>query len=221
VIFALIVMFGRTSGAAESESVSDLRAKAEAGDARAGLLLALRYDNGEGVPLDRAEAAKWYLLAAEAGLADAQNSIGSLYEAGEGVAQDSGKAAAWYRKSSDQGNMEATHNLGYLYDLGKGLPEENERAVALYTQAAEKGFVKSMLNLGVMYAQGDGIPKDELIAYMWLDLARFYTQRSDDMQSKRTVRGLLDDLRKQMSRAEISRAEKMSKAWDKAHRPGA
>ncbi len=198
--------------------LSLLRAKVEAGDPVAMFSLAIKYDSGHDVPLDRKEAAKWYLRSAEAGFSEGQNSIGSMYQAGEGVAKDLVKARMWYEKAASQGHLEGMHNLAFLYDEGLGVPQDNGKAIGLYTKAAESGFAKSMLNLGLMHRQGDGVPVNLIEAYKWLDLARFYTQTSKDMRLKWHVRGQLDDLTKQMSPADIATAKKLTAEWDRAHR---
>ena len=56
-------------------------------------------------------------------------------------------------------------------------------------------------------------------AYMWLDLARFYTQQSSNMQLKWRVRGALDEVRKEMTKEQIDRSEQLSREWDAKHRP--
>jgi len=201
---------------AESASLTQLRSKAEAGDVGAAFELGKRFDYGKGVPKDHKEAAAWYLVAAQGGLAEAQNSLGSLYQAGDGVQQDFSEAMAWYQKAADQHHPEATNNLAYLYDEGKGVPEDNVRAIDLYTKAAELGFVSSMVNLGIMYRDAEGVPADVLEAYKWFDLARFYTQRSKDMQLKWYVRGLYDHLKATMTPGDIAKAEAMSRKWSEA-----
>ena len=52
--------------------LQEIRALAEQGDAIAQYNLGSMYATGDGVPEDRAEAARWFRLAAEQGLADAQ-----------------------------------------------------------------------------------------------------------------------------------------------------
>jgi len=218
---ACFVVAALVAGCASAPPKADLapmRAKAEAGDPVAMFSLAIAYDAGRDVPLDRREAAKWYLRSAEAGFSEAQNSIGSMYQAGEGLEKDLGKAFTWYEKAAKQGHLEALHNLAFLYDEGLGLPQDNNKAIELYIKAAESGFVKSMLNLGIMHRQGDGVPANSIEAYKWLDLARFYTQNSKDMQLKWHVRGQLDELRKTMSPTDIAAAEKLTAEWDRAHR---
>jgi uncharacterized protein len=76
-----------------------------------------------------------------------------------------------------------------------------------------------MLNVGVCYWNGTGVAADRMEAFKWLNLARFYTQRSENMQLKWRVRGALDELKKQMSKAEIRAGEQLTKEWDAKHRP--
>ncbi|HEY0683859.1 MAG TPA: tetratricopeptide repeat protein [Steroidobacter sp.] len=204
---------------ASALDVNELRSKAEQGDAAAQYELALAYDAGSGVQKDLGQAANWCLKAAEQGHAAAQNCIGSMYQYGDGVPMDEAAAAAWYEKSAAQDYGEAYTNLGYLYDLGKGVSQDRARAVELYLKGAEKGSLNAMLNVGVSYWQGAGVAVDRVEAYKWLDLARFYSQRSENMQLKWRVRGALDELQKKMSKAEIREGKQRSKEWDASHRP--
>ena len=210
-VFALAVT--APSIGAKPESASEMRARAEAGEVKAAFELARRFDYGKGVIEDRQEAAKWYLVAAKGGMAEAQNSLGSLYQAGEGVPQDFSQALSWYQKAVEQNHPEATNNLAYMYDEGKGTAEDNRRAIDLYTKAAEQGFVGSMVNLSMMYRDGDGVPADVREACKWIELARFYTQRSQDRQLKWRVRGLLDSLKATMTPDDIANAESRARQW--------
>jgi hypothetical protein len=159
------------------------------------------------------EAAKWYQMAAEQGDAIAQNNLGSFYQHGLGVATNYSKAVELYRWSADQGFAMAQNSLGYMYDLGLGVPKDEAVAVSWYRRAAEQGYPEAMMNLGVSYVQGTGIGEDLSEAYMWLDMARFFTQRSQDMKTKWRVRGLLDDLKQHMTRAQLADGERKAKEW--------
>lgn len=55
-------------------------------------MLGQLYDNGEGVPQDKAEAVRWYRLAADQGNAIAQTNLGVMYALGAGVLQDNVQA---------------------------------------------------------------------------------------------------------------------------------
>lgn len=213
----MLALFGcATSG--NGIAIEELRVKANQGDVNAQLQLCKVYDVGYGVVKNQAEAAAWCRKAADQGSPAAQNSLGSMYQYGEGVPQDNAEAVRWYQKATDQGYGEAYTNLGYMYDGGLGVKQNRQTAVKLYHNAAEKGSLNAMLNLGVSYWRGEGVSKDLVQAYMWLDLARFYTQRSNNMQLKWRIRGALDEVKKEMTKEQIDKAEQLSKAWDAKHR---
>lgn len=142
-----------------------------------------------------------------------------MYQFGEGVPQNDSEAVAWYQKAANQGFGEAYTNLGYMHDLGLGVAQDRQKAVELYLAGAEKGSLNAMLNLGVSYWEGAGVSKDLVEAYKWLDIARFYTQRSPNMELKWRVRGTLDDVTEEMTSEQISRAKQLSREWDAKHRP--
>ena len=73
-----------------------LKHAAESGDVVSQYNLGCVYVEGDGVPKDPLEAAKWFLLAAESGDVDAQYMLASLYDQGEGVKEDDVEAVRWY-----------------------------------------------------------------------------------------------------------------------------
>ena len=91
----------------EAEKTIQERPKESDIDGEAQYELAKKYENGEGVPLDFAEAAKWRRKAAEQGHADAQVSLGMMYDIGLGVPKNYAEAAKWFRKAAEQGNANA------------------------------------------------------------------------------------------------------------------
>ena len=78
-----------------------LRKAADQGVDRAQYNLGVMYDNGTGVPLDDAEATKWYRKSAEQGYAPAQSNLGAMYDRGEGVPRDLAEACAWFCLAAD------------------------------------------------------------------------------------------------------------------------
>ena len=58
------------------------------------------YFNGNGVPQDYTEAAKWYTMSAEQGHSYAQYCLGLMYFNGNGVPQDDTESAKWTRNGS-------------------------------------------------------------------------------------------------------------------------
>ena len=93
-----------------SEDLLMIQNLAGLGDADAQQLLGDMYLQGQGgVPLDYAEAARWYRnrKAAEQGSIAAQNNLGVAYIGGSGVPQDNAEAYAWFSIAADQGLLGA------------------------------------------------------------------------------------------------------------------
>ena len=88
------------------ETIAELRARAEQGDAVAQYNLGVIYATGEGVPQDDAEAVRWYRLAAEQGYALAQGALGAMYMNGQGVPQDHETAHVWLNLAASRSTGE-------------------------------------------------------------------------------------------------------------------
>lgn len=117
-LFAITLLVGSLSVAAAQDFSKGLEAYhagdyqaalqewlplAEQGDAGAQYNLGHMYFNGNGVPQDYAESAKWYRLAAEQGNAAAQNNLGLNYLMGDGVLQSIVLAHMWANIASANG----------------------------------------------------------------------------------------------------------------------
>ena len=113
---------------------------AEQGHADAQYNLGSMYDEGQGVPRDAAEAAKWHRKAAVQGHADAQLSLALMYSYGDGVPQDYTKAAKWYRLAAEQGRARAQYILGIMYVKGQGVPQDYFQAHMWWNLAAALGL---------------------------------------------------------------------------------
>lgn len=146
------------------------------------------------------------------------NNMGSRYQFGDGVPQDYEKAVMYYQKAVDQDLSYAKTNLGYMYDLGLGVAEDNEKAISLYKEAANAGDPRGMINLAVMYGDGDNIEQSFEKAYFWLEIARFYTQLSSDMQAKWRARGLRDQIMRSLTPEQIKRINKLAHDWIEENR---
>ena len=98
-------------------ALDDLIKTAEQGDAEAQFNLGVIYDEGQGVPQDYAEAAKWYRMAAEQGDADAQFILGVMYDEGQGVPKDDTEAVKWYRLAAEQDILPGDVLAGLVEDF--------------------------------------------------------------------------------------------------------
>ena len=155
----------------EEETLDAVRQPAEQGDVEAQYNLGVMYGMGRGVPLDDAEAVRWYRLAAEQGEARAQFNLGASYDFGRGVIEDADEAVRWYRLAVEQGEAAAQHNLGFMYATGRGVIEDADEALRWYRLAAAQGVASTQHHLGVVYNNGHGVSKDDVLAYMWFYVA--------------------------------------------------
>ena len=73
--------------------------------------VAMRYANGEGVPKDRAKAARLYLEAAQLGDARAQNNLAFMYANGDGMPTNLILAHIWWKRAGSRGLEDARKNL--------------------------------------------------------------------------------------------------------------
>lgn len=148
-----------------------LSALAGKGDARAELVIGLKYLKGDGIAANDAEAVRWIARAAQAGDAVAQNHLGALYQTGRGVKADLQQAVHWYQSAATQGSRHAMSNLAVLYAGGAGAPANFAEAARWFQRSASLGYVDAQFNLAVLYERGDGVPQSLLDAYRWYSIA--------------------------------------------------
>jgi hypothetical protein len=108
------VQSGNVIAAQSAKTMSEadrLASLAAAGNAKAELLLGLRYLDGDGTQVNEAEAAKWLERAAEKNQAIAAYRLGTLYERGHGVPADASKAVQWYAVAAGLALLLATAGI--------------------------------------------------------------------------------------------------------------
>jgi len=152
-------------------SLDRLTALANKGDARAELVIGLKYLKGDGTAVNEVQAAHWIALAAQAGNPVAENHLGALYQAGRGVTADPAQAMHWYDVAALQGDRHAMSNLAVLYASGEGAPKNLAEASRWFERSANLGFVDAQFNLAVLFERGDGVPQSLLDAYKWYSIA--------------------------------------------------
>ena len=165
-----------------------LTASANAGNARAQLIVALKYLDS--VPANDGEAIKWLVRAAEAGEPVAQYRLGTLYERGRGVALDTAKAARWYQAAANQGSRKAMHNLAVAFTEGAGVKKDFAEASRWFLKAAALGLKDSQFNLAVLYERGLGVPQNLVDAYKWYAIAA----AQGDQESKSRITAIASQL---------------------------
>ncbi len=157
---------------------------------------------------DDAAAAIELRKSAEGGNADARNKLGILYSEGRGVPQSYAQAKEWFQKAAEQGHAGAQVNLGTLYLQGNGpfqMDQSDQMALSWFRRAAEQRDTLAFAKLGLMYAQGRGVPQDFIQAHMWYNLSA--------AQGETRAIEFRDALAKQMTPAQIARAQKLAREW--------
>ena len=79
--------------------------------------LGVMYLNGQGVPQDYAEAAKWYRKAAEQGDVDATRILGLAYYLGKWVPQDLVQSYFWFSLAASRASGDANKLASDARDL--------------------------------------------------------------------------------------------------------
>lgn len=102
------------SVSALSDSLRQLRRRAEAGDAEAQFELGARYASGEEVAQDYAQAVKWFTRAADGGQVLAAATLGAYYWAGRGVPKDDVTAYMWSAVAQQGGDEASKYRLAIL-----------------------------------------------------------------------------------------------------------
>ena len=187
-------------------AIREFTAEANRGNADAQSNLGIMYGKGLGVARNYAEAAKWFRKAAAQGHAAAQNILGVMYNNGQGVTRNYAEALKWFHKAAEQGNAAAQLNLGVIYADGQGAITRNDaEAMRWYRKASEQGDADAQFRLGAMYVIGRSVPRNLVCAYMWISLAA--------AQGNSSAAEGADDVEKQMTPADVSRAQGLAAAW--------
>lgn len=144
----------------DSQYLSQLASRAEAGDSAAAFELGEIYREGEQVAQDWKAAFLWYHLGATQGDPEAQNNLGTMYLSGLGCEADPTLATHWYRQSARQGNAVAQFNLGKRFQVGDGVDLDLTEAIHWFSLAAEQGNTDATCDLGTMMRFGHGGTRD-------------------------------------------------------------
>lgn len=167
------------SDADRAEAVRLYRLAGERGDVQAQLRLGNLYHEGQGVPVDLAEAARWYRLAlpqvqARAGRGDpeAQEWLGDLYRQGRGVQQSGDLALLWYLRAAEQGRASSYLRLARMFERGEaGIAADPLEALRYYELAGSRDNAGALFEVGKKYADGDRVPKDQVRAVGYFERA--------------------------------------------------
>lgn len=143
----------------EAETIARVRGEAEDGNAQSQFNLGRIYYTGYGVPLDIAEARKWFCAAAKQDHPIAKSQCAGMMYNGQGGPADTTQAMAYLKESAAKGDPygEALYGFFVIADAtraGKGDQPEPE-AVAYLEKAAAQGQAVAQGALGsIVYFYG-------------------------------------------------------------------
>jgi len=112
---------------------------AESGDTDSQYGMGLLYSEGIAVPMDDAQALKWFGLAAGPGHGEAQYKLGVMHANGWGVPMSEAEAMKWYKLAAENGVMPAQVSLGTMYQNGFTVEQDKIEALKWFTVAVKLG----------------------------------------------------------------------------------
>lgn len=133
------------------------------GNVEAQYELALRYKNGEGMPLDPKMAMYWMQKAAKLGSPKAQNALGLMYiKKAVDISPDYEKALYWFAKAASQKYTVSYNNIARMYEVGMGVPKDPAQAMYWYFLGLEDGSQLSEVKIELMYKNNiAGVSRDK------------------------------------------------------------
>ncbi|UYV39248.1 sel1 repeat family protein [Rhodobacteraceae bacterium D3-12] len=147
------------------EALKILIPAAEAGNANAQNIVAIAYENGNGVTKDVVKAMEWYEKSVAQGFAKAEFNLGTLLrEAPDGIAQDYARAAALFEAGIAKDYPHAFWERGRMHAQGEGGAVDLKAAIGLYERGLALGNGQSGNALAELYRMGNGVEKDEVRA---------------------------------------------------------
>jgi len=183
------------------KALSLSKTAARAGSSDAAVMVGHILRKGEAGRIDRAEARRWYDMAALKGHPDALVALGEM-----GLKQQGGlsqtEAASYLMRAAESGRTDAMRALADMYRTGQGVKADKAQqqywlkkasqsydpkgakalgdslfesdpkaALKAYEQAANAGHLEAAYIAGIMYAQNFEIRPDEQKSANWLRLA--------------------------------------------------
>ncbi|MGB1308209.1 MAG: hypothetical protein ACPG6B_04820 [Oceanihabitans sp.] len=128
--------------------------------------LAVQYETGEGVPVDKYKATQIYRKAADLGHPNSMSNLGVSYENGNGVSVNIEQSIYWYKKACEYGSPEGYKKLGRLYIDGEKVTQDVELGLSYYKKALVN-FPSLYTTVGNIYYRGTGINKDPDLAFYY------------------------------------------------------
>lgn len=123
------------------------------------------------MPLDRAEAMRWFTRSAEGGDSEGLTMMGWALLTGEAAPANPPLGLSLLDRAAGQGNANAIGKKGIAYLNGLGVDKDEDAAKRLLTQAAEAGDAASQAALALLLNGPGASPDDLARAVRWARLS--------------------------------------------------
>lgn len=125
------------------------------GDGNAQFFVGNIYESGKAMPVNYAEAARWYQRAAEQGQSEAMFQLGVFYINGTGVTRNEAVGIQWVQRAASTGQESARCYYAWALAEGKfGLARNVAQGMAILRKGSEEGSAECEARLGVIYFYG-------------------------------------------------------------------
>ncbi|PKP80547.1 MAG: hypothetical protein CVT79_14775 [Alphaproteobacteria bacterium HGW-Alphaproteobacteria-18] len=132
------------------DELTEVKARAEAGDVTAQLDLAQRLLSGIGAEQNIGEVKHWYLAAAKQGNLEGQVAYASIMFS----LKEFEDSAHWFGIAAEAGHAVSQRVYGDLLLYGLGISSNGAEAVRWYRASAQQGDIDAQWALGNLYSQG-------------------------------------------------------------------
>ncbi len=145
------------------------------------IMLAGRYEYGNGTPQDGQEAVRWDEKAVDTGILFGNECIGMMYFYGRGVEQDYEKAFEYFTKDDHRKSDCTLYALGEMYRLGLYVEQDLEGSNNYFEEIVysdskfaefDSYYWRACYRLGVALHNGEGIQRDISKALELMEKAR-------------------------------------------------
>ena len=109
------------------------------------------------------------------------------------------------RKAAEKGLGEAQVELSLFYQKHPECENEPNESLKWFCLAANQGHVESQTELSNRYADGAGVPLDDVLAYMWANLAA--------VSGNEIAKKQRSDLKEKMSKEQVAEAQRLCRDW--------
>lgn len=127
--------------------------------------LALMYEYGKGIKVDKQQAYELFEKAVKQNFAPAEYALGKMYVNGQVVNADVSKAEKLFQQAAAKGNIYAMYQLALINEAGVGVSINVNQALKYYTKAANKGNIKALLALARLYNFGLNVRQNKQEAF--------------------------------------------------------